>query len=68
MKFTHRFLRKRKLIKSYERSVLQIQSILAKKDKRALKTFKFNEKIHSTMKKNICTALCRRFAFFNYKS
>ena len=52
-----------KLIKPYERSVLQIQSILAKNDKCALKTFKFNEKAHSTMTKNILTALCRTFKF-----
>ena len=38
-------------IKPYERSVLQIQSVLAKNDKGTLKTFKFNEKPHSTMKK-----------------
>ena len=42
---------KKYLIKPYERSVLQIQSVLAKNDKGTLKTFKFNEKPHSTMKK-----------------
>ena len=44
-------LGKKKLIKPYERSVLEIQSMLAKNHKGTLKTFKFNEKTHSTMKK-----------------
>ena len=44
---------KKMLIKPYERSVLQIQSVLAKNDKAVLKTFKCNEKTHSTMKNKL---------------
>ena len=42
---------KEKMVKPYERSLLQLQSVLLKNQKGGLKTFKFNEKTHSTMKK-----------------
>ena len=51
-KYIHLFLKK-KILKPYGRSVLQLQSVLLKNQKGDLKTFKFNEKIHSTMKKKI---------------
>ena len=51
MKFSTPIFEKNKLMKPYERSVLQIQTILAKNDKVALKTFKCNEETHATMKK-----------------
>ena len=41
------------LIKPYKRSVLQLQSVLAKNDKAVLETFKCNEKTHSTMKNKL---------------
>ena len=48
---------KKKVIKPYERSILQLQSVLLKNQNGNLKTFKFNEKTHSTMKKNIFLSL-----------
>ena len=47
-----RLFEKNTLIKPFERSVLQRQLIMAKNDKGVLKTFKWNEKNHSTMKTN----------------
>ena len=44
---------KRKLVKPYERSVIQLLSVLVKNEKGTLNSFKFNEKTHSTMKKKI---------------
>ena len=43
---------KKKVIKPYERSVIQLLSVLVENKKGGLNTFKFNEKTHSTMKKN----------------
>ena len=42
---------KNTMIKPFERPVLQLQSVMVKNDKGALKTFKCNKKTHSTMKK-----------------
>ena len=39
--------------KASKRSLLQLQSVLLKNQKGGLKTFKFNEKAHSTMKKKV---------------
>ena len=44
---------KRKLVKPYERSVIQLLSVLVKNEKGTLNSFKFNKKTHSTMKKKI---------------
>ena len=49
MKLTHNCLKK-KLVNSYERSVLQLLTVLQRNSKSLLNTFKFNEKTHSTMK------------------
>ena len=41
----------KKSIKPYERSVLQLMSVMVKNEKELLNTFKLNEKTHSSMKK-----------------
>ena len=40
-KYIHLFLKKKKIIKPYERSVLQLHSVLLKNQKGDIKTFKF---------------------------
>ena len=42
---------KKKVVKPFERSVLQLMSVMVKNKKDLLNTFKFNEKTHSTMNK-----------------
>ena len=52
MKFTCLFLKKNKIVQSYEHSALQFMSVLSRnEDKDIINNFKCNAKTHSTMDK-----------------
>ena len=60
---------KKKIIKPFEKSVLQLQLLLRKNQKGDLKTFKFNGKTHSSMEKKIFYSTLRRTSsLFNQQS